>query len=92
MSEFSKVEHMLMSPAIVKAVSSGLIAGALDNYIIENSAMNSNALARSSGFGLIVGGAIYASHYIAPTFTNMVPMADKSLFNGKTLEWFRNVS
>ena len=86
MSELHKIEHMLLSHGVVKAVSSAIIAGALDNYVIENSAMNSSALGRSAGFGAVVGGAIYASHYIAPSFTNMVPMADTSFFNGKTLE------
>lgn len=86
MSELHKIEHMLLGHGVVKAVSSGIIAGALDNYVIENGAMNSSAMGRSAGFGLVVGGAIYASHYIAPSFTNLVPMADTSFFNGKTLE------
>ena len=86
MSELHKIEHMLLGHGVVKAVSSGIIAGALDNYVIENGAMNSSAMGRSAGFGLVVGGAIYASHYIAPSFTNLVPMADTSFFHGKTLE------
>ena len=86
MSELHKIEHMLLGHGVVKAVSSAIIAGALDNYVIENGAMNSSAMGRSAGFGLVVGGAIYASNYIAPSFTNLVPIADTSFFSGKTLE------
>ena len=32
MSELHKIEHMLLGHGVVKAVSSGIIAGALDNY------------------------------------------------------------
>jgi hypothetical protein len=77
---------MLLSHGVVKAVSCGVIAGALDNYVNEGSNMDARAIGRSAGFGTVVGGAIYASHCIAPSFTNMVPMADTSFFNGKTLE------
>ena len=86
MSELRKIEHMLLGHGVVKAVSSAVIAGALDNYINEGGNMDARSVGRSAGFGTIVGGAIYASNYIAPSFTNMVPMADTSFFNGKTLE------
>jgi hypothetical protein len=86
MSELRKIEHMLLGHGVVKAVSSAIIAGALDNYINEGGNMDARSVGRSAGFGTIVGGAIYASNYIAPSFTNMVPMADTSFFNGKTLE------
>lgn len=86
MSELHKIEHMLLGHGVVKAVSSSIISTVLDNYVIENGAMNSSAMGRSAGFGLVVGGAIYATQYIAPSFTNLVPMTDTSFFNGKTLE------
>jgi len=86
MSELHKIEHMLLGHGVVKAVFSAIIAGALDNYVNEGGNMDARSVGRSAGFGTIVGGAIYASNYIAPSFTNMVPMADTSFFNGKTLE------
>jgi len=86
MSELHKIEHMLLGHGVVKAVSSGIIAGALDNYVNEGGNMDARSVGRSAGFGTIVGGAIYASNYIAPSFTNLVPIPDTSFFSGKTLE------
>jgi hypothetical protein len=75
-----------MSHGTLKAISSGLVAAGLDNYINEKDNFNPDGIGRSLTFGAVVAGSVVASHYIAPSLTNMVPIPDTALFSGKTLE------
>jgi len=80
------VKHALMSHCTIKAISSGLVAAGLDNYMNERDGRNPNAISRNLTFGAVVAGSIVAADYIAPSLTNMVPIPDTALFSGKTLE------
>jgi hypothetical protein len=64
-----------------------VLAAGLDNYInYSGDISNPNILSRNLSFGAVVGGSVYASNYIAPSFTHLVPIPDTALFSGKTLE------
>jgi hypothetical protein len=76
----------ILSHSVLKSVSAGLVATALDNYIIENGSMNSFTLTRNVTFGCVVGGSIALADYVAPSLTHMTPIPDTALFSGKTLE------
>jgi len=83
----AELKHFFGSHQFIKSVSAGVIAAGLDNYVnYEGNISNPNILTRNLTFGAIVGGSIYASNYIAPSFTHMVPIPDTALFSGKTLE------
>ena len=80
------VKKAIMSHCAIKALSGGVVAAGLDNYINHNAVMSSYTLTQSGTFGAIVAGAFVASDFIAPSLTNMVPIPDTALFSGKTLE------
>ena len=64
-----------------------MLAAGLDNYVnYSGNISNPNVLSRNISFGAVVGGSVYVSNYIAPSFTHMVPIPDTALFSGKTLE------
>jgi hypothetical protein len=84
----AEVDHFFKSHAFIKSLTAGVVAAGLDNYLNASDGyhMNPEIIAGNVAFGTIVGGSILASNYIAPTFTNLVPIPDTALFSGKTLE------
>ena len=82
------VEHFFKSHAFIKSLTAGVVAAGLDNYINSSDGyhMSPQIIASNVAFGSIVGGSIFASNYIAPSLTHLVPIPDTALFSGKTLE------
>ena len=83
----AEIKHFFGSHQFIKSISAGVLAAGLDNYVnYSGDISNPNILSRNISFGALVGGSVYASNYIAPSFTHMVPIPDTALFSGKTLE------
>ena len=82
----AEIKHFFGSHQFIKSISAGVIAAGLDNYLNYNGTIASGVLTQNFSFGTLVGGSIYASNYIAPSLTHMVPIPDTALFSGKTLE------
>ena len=82
-----EVEHFFKSHTFIKAATAVVVASALDNYVNDEGRMNNSiVLTRNLSFGMLVGGSIIASDYIAPSLTHLAPIPDTALFSGKTLE------
>jgi hypothetical protein len=82
------VEHFFKSHVFIKSLAAGVVAACLDNYLnaSEGYRMNPQIISGNVAFGSIVGGSIFASNYIAPSLTHLIPIPDTALFSGKTLE------
>ena len=75
-----------ISREIVKPIAVGFSALIADNMITYEGKMDAYPLASSIMFGLSSGVAVIGGTYIAPYLTGVLPIADTSLYSGKTLE------
>ena len=82
----AEIKHFFGSHQFIKSISAGVLAAGLDNYINYSGTIAPGVISQNLTFGALVGGSVYASNYIAPSFTHMVPIPDTALFSGKTLE------
>jgi len=76
----------IMSHCAIKAMSGGVVAAGLNQYVNRAEDFTTFGLTQSATFGAIVAGSFVAADFVAPSLTNMVPIPDTALFSGKTLE------
>ena len=70
----------------IKAVSGGVVAGALNHYMFYGAEMNPNAMKRSAMFGGVVGAGLLASSMVAPGLAAQGGGGNSHWISSKTLE------
>ena len=71
--------------SLIKAVSGGVVAGALNHYMSYGYDTNPNAIRRSAMFGGVVGAGLLSADMIAPQVASKQP-SNTHWMSSKTLE------
>lgn len=76
----------MITHEVIKPITVGLCCAIVDNQITYEGKMEAFPIAASIVFGISSGIAVVAGTYIGPQLNGIIPMADTSLYSGKTLE------